>query len=92
MHLVHINLSKGSYVFIFIVVQDLEYMLKISAYQNMSSCFKNSLTITVRSLTSSLCAFYLHCFILIVTSFIFVYEVFFFVANKTYMYCSSNDM
>ena len=76
--------------FIFIVVEDLEYILIFPVYKNRSS-FKKCLTISIRSLTSSLCAFYLHCLTLIVMSFLFVYEVFF-VANKTYMYCASNDM
>ena len=58
----------------------------------MSSSFKKCLlTIKDCSLTSSLCAFYLHCLTLIGTSFMFVYEVSF-VANKTYIYCGSNDM
>ena len=61
--------------FIFIVVEDLEYILKFSVYQNVSSSFKTCLTINGRSLTSSLCAFYLHCLTLIVTSFMFVYKV-----------------
>ena len=45
--------------FIFIVVEDVEYILKLSVYHNMSSSFKKCLTINVRSLISSICAFYL---------------------------------
>ena len=71
--------------FIFIVFEDLEYIRKFSVYQNRFSSFKTCLTINARSLTSSLCAFYLHCLILMVTSFLCVYEVYF-VVNETYMY------
>ena len=63
--------------FIFIVVEDLEHILKFSAYKISSSSFKICLTINVCSLTSSLCAFCLHCLILIVMSFVFVYDVMF---------------
>ena len=77
--------------FIFIVVVDLEYILKFSVYQNWSSSFKKRLTMTFRPKTSSLCAFYLHCLTLIVTSFR-LFMKYFFVANKTYIYCSSNNM
>ena len=77
--------------FKFNVVEDLEYILNFFVYQNRSSSFKECLTINVRSLKSSICAFYLHCLTLIVTSFLFVYEIIF-VANKTYIYCGSNDM
>ena len=60
---------KSEYMcFIFIVVEDLEYILKFSVYQNSSSSFKKCLTINVRSFTSSICTFCLHCLTLTVTS------------------------
>ena len=61
--------------FIFIVVEDLIYILKFSVYKNRPLSFKKCLTINARSIISSLCDFYLHCLTFIVTSFMFVYEL-----------------
>ena len=65
------------FIFIVNVVEDLQYILKFSVYKNRSSSFKKCLTINVHSLTSSLCAFCLHCLTLILTSSLFVCEVLF---------------